>query len=34
MAKTYAELLREAREEIPEVTVTEADALRQRGAVW
>jgi molybdopterin/thiamine biosynthesis adenylyltransferase/rhodanese-related sulfurtransferase len=33
MSKTYAELLREARTEIPEVTAAEADALRQRGGV-
>jgi molybdopterin/thiamine biosynthesis adenylyltransferase/rhodanese-related sulfurtransferase len=33
MSKTYAELLREARGEIREVTPAEADALRQRGGV-
>jgi sulfur-carrier protein adenylyltransferase/sulfurtransferase len=33
MPKTYAELLREARSEIPEVTPAETDALRQRGGV-
>jgi molybdopterin/thiamine biosynthesis adenylyltransferase/rhodanese-related sulfurtransferase len=32
MPKTYADLLREARAEIPEVSPAEADALRQRGA--
>jgi molybdopterin/thiamine biosynthesis adenylyltransferase/rhodanese-related sulfurtransferase len=32
MPKTYAELLREARAEIPELAPAEADALRQRGA--
>jgi molybdopterin/thiamine biosynthesis adenylyltransferase/rhodanese-related sulfurtransferase len=31
MPKTYAELLREARAEIREITPAEADALRQRG---
>jgi molybdopterin/thiamine biosynthesis adenylyltransferase/rhodanese-related sulfurtransferase len=33
MTKTYAELLREARSEIPEITPAEADARRQRGGV-
>ncbi len=33
MPKTYAELLREARSEIREVTPAEADALRQRGSI-
>ncbi len=33
MPKTYAELLREARSEIREVTPAETDALRQRGGV-
>jgi molybdopterin/thiamine biosynthesis adenylyltransferase/rhodanese-related sulfurtransferase len=33
MPKTYAELLREARSRIREVSVAEADALRQRGNV-
>jgi sulfur-carrier protein adenylyltransferase/sulfurtransferase len=33
MARTYADLLREARAEIREVTPVEADALRQRGGV-
>ena len=33
MPKTYAELLREARTEIREVTAAEADALRQSGGV-
>ncbi len=33
MAKTYAELLREARSEIREITPSEADALRQRGGI-
>src|SRR3954453_15569439 len=31
MPKSYADLLREARAEIPEVTPPEADAIRQRG---
>jgi len=33
MPKTYAELLREARSEIREITPAEADALRRRGGV-
>jgi sulfur-carrier protein adenylyltransferase/sulfurtransferase len=33
MSKTYAELLREARAEIREISPAEADALRQRGGV-
>ncbi len=33
MPKTYTELLREARDEIREVTPAEADALRQRGDI-
>ncbi len=33
MSKTYAELLREARSEIREITPAEADALRQRGGI-
>jgi len=33
MPKTYAELLREARSEIREVTPAETDALRQRGGI-
>jgi sulfur-carrier protein adenylyltransferase/sulfurtransferase len=33
MPKTYPELLRQARDEIPEVSPAEADALRQRGGV-
>ena len=33
MPKTYAELLRSARDEIREVSPAEADALRQRGGV-
>lgn len=33
MSKTYAELLREARSEVPEITPAEADVLRQRGGV-
>ena len=33
MAKTYADLLREARSEIREITPSEADALRRRGGI-
>jgi molybdopterin/thiamine biosynthesis adenylyltransferase/rhodanese-related sulfurtransferase len=33
MSKTYAELLREARSEIREITPAEADALRERGGI-
>ena len=33
MPKTYAELLRSARDEIPEISPAETDALRQRGGV-
>ena len=33
MTRTYAELLREARDEIREVSPAEADALRQRGGI-
>ena len=33
MPKTYAELLRSARDEIREISPAEADALRQRGGV-
>jgi molybdopterin/thiamine biosynthesis adenylyltransferase/rhodanese-related sulfurtransferase len=33
MAKTYADLLRDARSEIREITPAEADALRQRGGI-
>ena len=33
MPKTYAELLRDARSEIREITPVEADALRQRGGI-
>ena len=33
MPKTYAELLREARSEVREITPVEADALRQRGGI-
>jgi molybdopterin/thiamine biosynthesis adenylyltransferase/rhodanese-related sulfurtransferase len=33
MSRTYAELLREARDEVPEVEPAETDALRQQGQV-
>ncbi len=33
MSRTYAELLREARDQVPEIEPAEADALRQRGQV-
>jgi len=33
MSRTYAELLREARTEVPEIEPAETDALRQRGEV-